>query len=116
MATILSKPDQILKARLEDMNAASSTSPKNSGPGSLGMPSPKSSSGKEDPPQKESKKLGKIIIKAESPADGNNDLILEVEATIKSLKGWFPCCRGEDHPYLLIERARIPPPVDVVPN
>jgi len=62
MASILSKPDQILKKSLESMGEKVEGVP--------GVPN---------------RKLGKIVIKAESPADGNNDLELEVEASIKSL-------------------------------
>ena len=32
------------------------------------------------------------------------------------MQGWWPFCREDDNPYLLIERARIPPPKEVVPH
>lgn len=53
--------------------------------------------------------MGKIIIKAESPNDSNNDVNFTLQAKVKSLRRGCFCCREVDGPYLLIERARNPP-------
>ena len=55
MGNILAKEDQIMKKPLEPMK-----------------------------PEDEGKKLGKIIIKAESPNDSNHDLEMDVSASLKS--------------------------------
>ena len=54
----------------------------------------------------EKRPRGKIIIKAETVSDGNNEITIQAEAFLESIKGW---CRDFDWPYLMIERARMPP-------
>jgi hypothetical protein len=59
------------------------------------------------PDSPDGKKRGKIVIKAETASESNNDITIECEANLyASFKGW---CRGEDKPYLQIERARNTP-------
>lgn len=54
--------------------------------------------------EKEKKKSrGKIIAKAESVGDSNNEVILQIDAVLKPMRGCI--CREIDYPYLLIERA-----------
>lgn len=50
--------------------------------------------------------LGVIIVQADSKSDNNNEVSISAHAEIKSIKG---CCRDNDWPYLLIERARSVP-------
>lgn len=48
----------------------------------------------------------KLIIKAESVGDSNNDITLQVECVIPYMKVCFNLCRHYDKPYLIIERSR----------
>ena len=58
-------------------------------------------------PKNESKKKKErlIVIRAETISDSNNEVTIEVHATIKSMKGCIPICRRDDNPQLFIERA-----------
>lgn len=54
--------------------------------------------------KKHQHKRGKIIIRAENVDGGNNEIHMQVEARLTPMRSCF--CRGNDKPYLVIERAR----------
>ena len=48
----------------------------------------------------------KLIIKAETVKDNNNETEIKIEAQITQMRKCYNLCRTFDHPYLLIDRAR----------
>ena len=52
---------------------------------------------------KKKEKVARIIVRAESESDSNNEITIELQALLEPMK---TCCwKIGDHPYLVIERA-----------
>ena len=52
---------------------------------------------------KKKEKVPRIVVRAESESDSNNEITIELSAILEPMK---TCCwKIGDHPYLIIERA-----------